>query len=188
MGYKVITAAPPVVTLEDARLFLRLNLYGQITHPDDSLILALIDAAREYCEHYTQRSIGVQTLEIALDAFPNGAVKLTLGAESIVSVKYTDGSGIVQTVNPVDYQLDDYSYASWMTGINAWPSTSSVVNAVLIRYTTPAYVSFAVRAAVLLMLGHLYENRSAVNMERGINPAVMPLGVKALLDTQKDYS
>ena len=184
MGYKIITAvASPVLPLADLRQHLRLDLLGGSTHPDDTLIEAQLGAAREHAEHYTQRSIGVQTLELALDAFPAGPVELPLGAASISSVKYLDAALVEQTLVNTAYTLDDYSPQSWLLSTDVWPATGLAANAVKVRYVTKAALPQAVKAALMLTVSHLYEHREAINTERGVVPTEVPLGVKALLDT-----
>ena len=189
MGYKVITAAAsPVIPLADLRQHLRLDLLGGSTHPDDALIEGYLGAARAYCEHYMQRSIGAQTLELALDAFPDGPIELPLGAASITSITYVDESGNLQAMASNEYVLDDYSHESWAVVVDAWPTTDAVANSVKVRYVTPASIDPAVKSALLLTVGHWYENREAVIAQRSVVPAELPLGVKALLNTLQVYS
>ena len=191
MGYKVITAvAGDVIPLADLRLHLRLDMFaGATTHPDDALIQAHLLAAREYAEHYTQRSIGVQTLELALDGFPSDppGIELPLGAAAITSIKYVDAALVEQTISNILYTLDDYSAKHWAIPASVWPTPAAVANAVKIRYTTPAAIPAAGKQALLLLVGHLYQNREAVNTDRGVVPGEVPFGVKALLDTFRKW-
>lgn len=190
MGYKVITpVAAPIIALDVLRPHLRLDLIGGSTHPDDALIQAYLAAAREYAEHYTQRSVGVQTLELALDSFPSNppGIELELGAASITSIKYIDANMVEQTIASNLYTLDDYSFKHWAIPVDVWPTPAAVANAVKVRYTTPAAIPAAVHNALLLLTGHLYQNREAVNTDRGVVPGEVPLGVKALLDTIRHW-
>jgi uncharacterized phiE125 gp8 family phage protein len=190
MGYKVITpVVGDVIPLADLRLHLRLDMFGgATTHPDDALIQSNLLAAREYAEHYTQRSIGQQTLELALDSFPDAGVELALGAATIDSIKYVDSALVEQTIASNLYTLDDYSFKHWAIPVDAWPIPAAVANAVKVRYVTPATFPAAVRSALLLLVGHLYQNREGVNTDRGVNPGEVPFGVKALLDTVRHWS
>jgi len=92
MNYKVITAvtAEPV-SLADAKLHLRLDDIGG-SHPHDALVTSLISSAREFAEHYTGRALAQQTLEVALDSFPNGdTIDLPRPpVASVTSIKYDD--------------------------------------------------------------------------------------------------
>jgi uncharacterized phiE125 gp8 family phage protein len=186
MGIKVITpVTSPVIPLADVRLHLRLDLLGGSTHPDDTLITAFIDAARDYVEHTTQRSIGVQTLELALDAFPDGAIELPLGAASITSITYVDDSDAIITVSGSEYVLDEYSHQSWALFVDSWPEPKYAANVVKVRYVTKSTINSAVKAAMLLLIGHWYENREASNFDKLQS---IPLGVKSLLDTERVYN
>lgn len=186
MGYKVITpVSTPVIPLADLRTHLRLDLLGALTHPDDVLIEGYLEAARAYCEHYTQRSIGQQTLELALDAFPDGAIELPLGAASITSVTYVDSALSVQTISNSLYSLDDYSNQTWLTAVDVWPTAGEFANAVKVRYVTQSTFSPAIKSAMLLLVGNWYENREASNFDKLQS---IPLGVKSLLDTARVWA
>lgn len=186
MTPKIITpVTSPVIPLAEIRLHLRLDLLGGSTHPDDSLIEGYLLAAREYAEHYTQRSIGAQTLELALDKFPDAGIELPLGAASITSIKYTDTSLVLQTIESTDYVLDDYSFTHWAIPVSVWPTPAEVANAVKVRYVTPPTFSPAVKTALLLYVGFMYENREAVNI--GNITSELPLGVDALLNTARAW-
>lgn len=176
MGVKVITAATNILTLAQMRLHLR--LVGD-PHPEDALLLSNLAAAVQWAEHYTGRSIGVQTLELALDAFPSGPVELKQGpALAITSIKYLNTAGLEQTLAPSAYTLDDYGLQNWAVGASTWPTTGEFANAVKVRYEA-GNVPAAVQAALLLTVGELYEDREKVELSRG---------ACALLDTVKVYA
>jgi uncharacterized phiE125 gp8 family phage protein len=183
---KVITpVVAPVIPLSELREHLRLDLLGGVTHPDDALILGYLSAARSYCEHYTQLSIGQQTLEIGLDFFPENEIELPLGAESIESVKYTDSSLVSHTLSVTEYALDNYSHQNWLLTSSTWPVAGEYANAVKVRYLTPSTIDPAVKSAMLLFVGHLYENREQVTTSQMFHA---PMGVTSLLDTQRVWS
>jgi uncharacterized phiE125 gp8 family phage protein len=188
MAIKVIAAPAALLTLAELRLHLKLDTTEGV-HADDTLVAALLSAAHEYCEHYTQRSFGSQTLELALDRFPYGAIALARGpVAAIESVKYIDTDLVEQTVAGADYALDDYSTPAWLMpayGLE-WPATGEVANAVKVRYVAGAdALPGAVRAALLLIVGHLYEHREAVAPG---NLASVPMGANSLLDTVRVYT
>ena len=58
------------------------------------------------------------------------------------------------------------------------------MNAVKVRYVG-GDMKPAVRAALLLIVGHLYANRESVSPG---NLTVVPMGANALLDTVKTYA
>ena len=184
MGFKVITPPTEPVTLVEARLQCRVT-----DAAEDSLITSYITAAREYCQHYTQRAIGSQTLELALDEFPDGAIELPMSpATGITSLKYINEAGAETTLADSAYVLDDYSHLCWVIRAygTEWPTTQAVANAVKVRYVAgAATVPGPVRAAMLLTIAHLFENRASVGDRQAYE---LPLGVKALLDTDRIWS
>jgi uncharacterized phiE125 gp8 family phage protein len=183
MGIKVITPSPAVLTLAEMRLHLRLDTVGGV-HPDDTLVSALLSSAVQYCEHYTQRSIGTQTLELALDAFPYGPISLPKGPlQSVESVTYVDPLGAVTTLPNTFYAIDDYNIEAWVIpkyGTD-WPEAEASANCVKVRYIAGS-LEPSVRSALLLIIGHLYANRENSNM---MQLKELPMGVSSLLDTSK---
>jgi uncharacterized phiE125 gp8 family phage protein len=163
MGIKVVT--PPAVepvTLAEARLHLRID--ADQTDEDD-LIQAFISAAREEAEHLTGRAIPEQTIELALDAFPEGAIELPRGAiVSVESVTYVDEAGATQTVDSADYALDDSQLVAWLLPAYNfdWPATREQANAVRVRYVA-GYASCPalIKSWILLRVGTLYAHREA---------------------------
>jgi uncharacterized phiE125 gp8 family phage protein len=185
LKYKVITPpSAPVITLADLREHLRIE---EVAAVQDSLILGWLDSAREYCQHYTQRAIGVQTIEIAIDAFPFGGIELAPAPVfSITSIKYIDASGSEQTVAPASYTVDDYGLQHWAlpAASVAWPATLDAANVVKVRYQA-GDVPDPVRSAMLLMVHDSFERRGNA-VEKEVRE--VPLGVHALLDTVKSWS
>jgi uncharacterized phiE125 gp8 family phage protein len=184
MAIKRIGLATDVITLSEAKIHLRILA---AVHPDDPYISSLITAAREWCELYTERAIGTQTLEIALDAFPNAFV-LVPSVQSVTSVKYLDVNNVEQTVTSTDYVLDNYSNPAWLVPAysKVWPAIYCTANAVKVRFVAGYDVSNpcpqAIIAAMKLMIGHLYENRQEdVLGNTRISFNSLPMGVYALL-------
>lgn len=189
MAHKVITSvtAEPV-SLAEAKLQLRLDDIGG-SHPHDGLIAGLITSAREFAQHYTGRALAPQTLEIALDAFPREAyIDLPRPpVTSVSSIKYDDEDNVERTMSTADYSLSTYGDSRRVNlGPDAdWPGTYDKVEAVRIRYVTGyANCPRAVKAAILLMIQHLYEN-PMVNIGNIVNE--VPMSARSLLNTIKLY-
>lgn len=172
MTVRVITA-PSVepLSLTEAKLHLREDLSTQ-----DTLITALIVAAREYAELYTGRVFVQRTLEWTQDCFPYCIELPFPPLVSVSSVKYIDTDGVLQTVSAADYQVDTYSEPGKVKpayGVAGWPSVrSSDFNAVQVRYVagypegSPAdYASGVpepVKQWMRIRIAQLYEHREAV--------------------------
>jgi len=196
MGIKVITA--PVgepIGRQDCQRHLRLDGAWDspwVDHVEGELIEALLGAAREHAEAFTGLSLAPQTLELALDEFPASEVELPRGpVQSITSVTYIDEDGAAQTISSANWVLDDYNGTAWLLPADGfdWPATDGVVNAVKIRYVagfslpndSPQVhrLPKSIRSALLLFLGHLYENRETSTV--GVSVQEIPLGAMALL-------
>jgi uncharacterized phiE125 gp8 family phage protein len=189
MALKLITA--PIiepVTLAEAKLHLRVD------HTDeDSLITNLIKVARELVEDATWRGLLTQTWELRLDNWPSMPLKMPKAPlQSIVSIKYMNDSGVESTVANSVYDADTYSEPGrifFKKGQN-WPSVTLYERGgVRIQFKagwlTAAEVSYKIKAAMLLLIGHLYENREEVIISSGLTPVVLPAGVNALLASEK---
>jgi len=185
MQYKVLPAvATEPVTLAEARLHIR----ASDSTDDDTLITAWITAAREIAEHYTQRGLAPQTLEAALDEFPDDDddnIDLPMSpVASITHIKYTDTAGTEQTVSSTAYALSLYGDARRVapTYGNYWPITQDIPDAVRIRYVT-GYTTCpkAVKAALLLMISWFDQHRGDQMDPNDIQPPA----AKALLNTVK---
>jgi len=180
MALKLITApTSEPLTLEEAKAHLRVD------HDDeDTLIYALIVAARQGAEHITERALMTQTWELALDWFPCVPYRRVewkhdrLLADainipkpplvSIVSVKYIDTEGVQQTLDSSAYLLDSHREPARILSVYAtdWPDTREQANAVLIRFTCgyadAASVPQEIKQWMLLQIGMMYENRESV--------------------------
>jgi uncharacterized phiE125 gp8 family phage protein len=192
-GLKLITSpAVEPVSLAEARLHLRLETSGSPpTHPDDALVTSLIAAARQHIDGrdgWLNRALITQTWELHLDKFPDlDDIRIPLPPlQSIVSVKYDDVNGVEQTVPAADYIVDTARRVGWVVPVTdtPWPATFDTINAVRVRFTAGygnagANVPAPIKAAMLLIIGHLYENREAVTV--GVNAQELPMAVMALL-------
>lgn len=152
MSYKVVTAVQQEpITVAEARLQCKVD-DDDSSH--DGVLGALITAAREYAEHYTRHALAPQTLEMALAAFPCGAIELEMPpVASIGSIKYTDFNGVEQTLGADQYALSLYGLSRTVALAygKMWPSTQCIPDAVRIRYTTGyVFCPRAVKAAMLL--------------------------------------
>ena len=156
---------------------------------ENTLIEALITAAREYCEGYTRRALATQTIEAYLHCFPwNDRFELLMPPlQSVTSVKYKDSDGIETTMTAgTDYIVDTESDVGGivLSYGSSWPSfTPYPLHPIKVRYvagynsTNP--VPKTIKQAMLLLIGHWYANREAVLL--GTISKEIEFAVKALL-------
>ena len=105
MTPKVITPPAAALSLEQLRRHCRIDPPDSANDADTDLSAALA-AAHAHAQHYTGISIGVQTLELALDEFPAAGIQLLQGpVSSITSVTYLDANGDQAVVNYGIYTL-----------------------------------------------------------------------------------
>ena len=192
---KVITqASGHLLSIESCRRHLEVEAIdadsdGNESHPDDALILAMLDAAVEHAEAFTGLSIMLRTYEIAFDEFPDGAIELPRPpfVELVSFYAGNDSDGLL--TQDEDFTVDDYGDVVRLVPVLAWPTTTEATNTVKIRFRA-GYSSEAdpdsdsqalpasIRAAVLLCLGHLYANRED-STEKAMT--FLPGGFEALL-------
>ncbi len=202
-GVRVITQ-PTVepITLDEAAMHLRLDsIDSPPEYHDADLVRWQISAAREFCEQYLGRSLAVQTLEYgATDFGGQGGISLPMGPIiSVVSVSYVDEAGATILLDDgsgsptnVQFEIDQFSDPQEvrLPYNGTWPTARSHPGAVRIRYVAgyslpsdspspECPLPWSLRAAMLLVLGHLYEQRENTS-ERP--PQEIPLGAKALMD------
>ena len=105
--------------------------------------------------------------------------------QSITSIKYTDVSGTIQTLSAGNYVLDNvkepcFVYPSFG---NNWPASRGDHNNVIVEYVAgyadASKVPQNYKSAILLLVGHLYENRQEVIAGQTVNR--LPMGYKDLL-------
>jgi uncharacterized phiE125 gp8 family phage protein len=169
----------PITTAEAMR---HLRLDADDPYLDD--LDAYITAARQTVEQYLNASVAVQERTLVLDAFPAFMINLPNGPLiSVTSVTYIDTDGIVQTVDSGKYvarslPLSDILFPDFG---ESWPATRAIPGAVTITYQAGMMIGSPlmlphqdIRAAILLTLGDLWENREGafVGTIHAVNPTV----------------
>ena len=164
MAYSVVTpAASEPITLTEAKNFLRVD-----GSDDDTLISALISAAREMCESYCRRILVTTTIDEYFDGFPNyknpeskDIIYLSRGpVASITSLKYVDEIG--SDVNSDAYVADLISEPARIASTAGWFATNGIINQVIVRYTVGTDVSSIptpLKQGMLLIISDLYDKR-----------------------------
>lgn len=172
--------ATPAVSTSDAKAHLR------VTHSDeDTLIGNIVDAAVRHVEDACGRALFTQTWTLKLDEFPVGDIILPRPpVASVTSITYVDGDGATQTLSSGDYLSDLSSEPAAISPAygTEWPTTREQRAAVTVVYvsghTTTAAIPKAIRQAILLLVGHFYENREA---SAATAMTELPMAVDALL-------
>jgi len=177
---RIITpVATEPITLAEVRQHLRLPE----NEAEDALLMSLITTARSYCEHYTRRALAEQTLEVYLDRFTSAdPIELPCPPlQSVAEIGIKDSTGVETILSPSDYLVDaDCEPGRVMpaSGTN-WPVfTPYPTSPVRIRFVAGyADLPVSIRLAMLLLIGHWYENREAT----GTASSVIDFSVHSLL-------
>jgi len=191
---KYLYAAPAAepVTLTEVKSHCRID-----HSTDDTLLAGYMLAARHYAETYLRRALITQTWDLLIDYdWPienvgNGfARRITLPMAplaSVTSVTYVDSAGDTQTLAADQYQVSikrqegviDPAYSV------TWPVVRNQIDAITVRFVCgygasgSGYVPEPIRQAMLLLIGHWYNNREAVIV--GVTTSEVPFAVEALL-------
>jgi uncharacterized phiE125 gp8 family phage protein len=195
MALKLYTApTDEPVTLNEAKLHLRIDTSPISAHPDDTMVTALIKAARHSCENFQNRSYITQTWTLYLDSFPDGDYieipKPPL--QGVVELAYKDTAGTLQTVSFLDpsgspqLAITDYMVdvahepgRLYLKYGKSWPSTYDEAQAVQVQflcgYGDAADVPEEVKQAMLLTVAQLYENRGDIAVDANIDRAIEAL-------------
>lgn len=187
----ISAAATPLLSLETLRAHCEIVAIDidfstdAETHPDDGMLLNFLDAAIDHAEEFTGLSLILRTWEASLNKWPTSGIELPKAPlVDVVSITY-GGTPLA----PEDYTVDDYSKVGVVFPVLSWPAVTEAQNAVLVRFragfsaeadpqSDVPMLDGAIKAALLLTVGHLYEHR-AENSEKALT--TLPLGVEALL-------
>lgn len=165
MGLTLKTApgAEPV-TLAEAKLHCKAD-----GTDDDTLITALIVAARQQAEQRTGRALVTQQWEQTLDRFPLDSIDLSYPKlVSVESVTYLDANGARQTLANTEYQVvtDELVGRILPAYGKSWPSCRVQPGSVAINYTcgygAAAAVPQGIKTWMLLAVGTWYARREGV--------------------------
>lgn len=178
MNFRLIT--PPScepIHVEEAKS--RLSVTGSY---DDALIETLIASARSYVEQQSQRALVLQTFDLLLDNLPHcndGLIEVRkCPLHSVVHLKYTDDSGVQQTLSSSNYQVDaDSEPARIVPAYNTWwPNQRYILNGARVRcrigYATPFTADLT---GGLSILGREIENGEEVTLSNSGGTLPAPL-------------
>lgn len=174
---KTAPAAFRPLTLAEAKAHLRVD------HSDEDVVIErMISDARSACEAYLQALIAEATYLYSMDGFP-GEIVLPNGpvfSGGIVAITYVDDGGTTRTLDAGNYQASFGQVCRIRPAYGkTWPSTRPQMDAAVVEYkagwSDMTLVPSAIRSAVAMMLGHLFENREAAL------GGELPAGVRAQL-------
>lgn len=159
---KVAPSGEPV-TLAEAKLHCKVD-----GADDDTLITALIIAARQQAEHRTNRALITQQWEFTLQEFPDLIELPKPALVSVQSVKYLDEDGALQTLANTEYQVVSSELIGYIQPAygKTWPICRIQPDAVVVAYTAgygaAAAVPQSIKAWMLMAIATMYAQREAI--------------------------
>jgi uncharacterized phiE125 gp8 family phage protein len=179
----LVTPAAPIVTLAEARKHCRVEGFTD----DDAYLESLVAVATAHIggkDGWLGRAIGTQTWSLKLCGFPSGILSLPLPPlQSVTSITYLDEGGVSQTytgfrvfgVGGNGYILPAFE--------DVFPVALDAPESVTVTFVA-GFAPTPVKHAVLLMVGHWYENREDASVAK---ISRMPLAVDALLMPYRNW-
>lgn len=189
MNLRLVTAptSEPVSTSE-AKSHCRVDI-----STDDTLIAGLIIAAREEFENQADKTLFTTTWKLVLDTWPE-AHYIELPRPplvSVTSVVYKDDDGNSYTLPTSSYIVDTDAFPGRVVLKDAasWPSVTlyesgAITVTYVAGYALTASIPQRYKQAILMLVGHWYENREAVQTT-GAVPKSMPFAWESIVDTAK---
>ena len=177
-----LKTAPTVepITLDEAKLHLKVD-----GSDDNALITALITTARQLAERETKRAFITQTWEMYLDYAPEEIEipKPPLQVTSL-SIKVIDEAGSETVVDPTTYDVDESENSPGRVKLRSgciWPSHRYFASFIIefkAGYGDAATdVPEALKQGILQLLSHLYDNRGAEEIPKGIKALFWPFKI-----------
>jgi uncharacterized phiE125 gp8 family phage protein len=175
----VLTVAPTadIVSLAEAKDHLR------VESPDeDTLIAGYIAVAVDHLNGWSGvlgRCVITQTWRQDFDGFPC-EIRLPFPDVQAATVAYSDCANVSQAFTGFHLVTDALGSKLILASGQSWPATYDRPDAVQVRMVAGyAATPLALKAAILLHVGHLYANREAVAV--GVSVAELPMAYDALI-------
>lgn len=189
LNYKITTqpTTEPVTVAEAAQ---QCRLTASDLAADTNLtaeLQRLIVAARKYAEGVVGKSLAEKTVTAVCDSFPAGnVIELPVSTiKTLTSLSYKNEAGASTDItNRVI--VDDFSFPSRLVlkSSQSWPTeTLYEVNPITIVYVAADTTTGNIKAAMLLMIAHWFDNRAEV--VTGQESFSIPFGAEALLGQER---
>ena len=177
---RVNAPASPPLTLAEVKAHCRVD-----GTDEDVLLEALLASAVDHLDGYggiLGRAIVAQTWRPDFDGFES-VLRLPLPASSIEKISWRNRDDVSVDLDPASYVLRTDSLGSYARMADSFSSpaglaSSAAVSVAYIAGTAPADVPPAIKAAILLLVGHWYVNREAASSG---SLSAVPLAFDALI-------
>ena len=174
---RVTTTAFDLVTTDEAKAHLRVE-----GTDEDTLIGTLVGAAADSL-NWLGRSLSETSWEVDLDGFASEIPLPRPPLIAVSAVTYRDAAGATQTLSTSVYEIvkpdGGIGFARCKPG-QTWPATDGKPACVTLAFTagygSPYALPPSLRAAILLIVADLFENRGGKTVSNlTVNPTVAAL-------------
>ena len=174
-----------VVALEDVKEHLRVTV-----NDEDLLIENYTSAAVQFCEDYQNKYYLNTKVKLILDNlhFPVQLPRPPL--QSVDKIELQQRDGTLVEWDSSNYVVDDSGNFVWIRLADGYTLPADLANKQVLQITYTAGHADAedvpqkIKEAILLLIGHWYENRLAV-LSTGAVPQELTLTVAAILDQDR---
>ena len=185
-NYRLVTApASEPLTLTEVKLFLRVD-----DTTENDLITSLITAARSLVEGHTWMPLISQTWAMQFDKSELNNLIWNVNKaplSSFSSITYYDSNNDLQTLATTEYETDIYGSPARFR-LKSVPVVYDRMNALQVNfvcgYANAAAVPQPIKQAMLMIIGHLYENRQTVITGTQVNE--IPMSSEYLLQPYRN--
>lgn len=184
------------ISLAEAKAHCRIS-----STDEDGLLAGYILAARQHVETITNRALISQTWDYTIDGDWPWVIDVEshrhqrlieipkAPLQSVTSISYIDTTGVSQTLSTSQYVVDGARAIGRIFpayGVT-WPALRCQNNSITVRFVAgygdqPGSVPEPIRHAMLLLIGHWFENREAVS---SISLGAVDFAVEALLSSHR---
>lgn len=177
------------ISVDEAKVYLKID-----HEAENEVVAALISAARLNVERVTRRVLIEQHWRLYLDKLPeNKLIELGIGpVREVLQATYYEADGQAQQISPNDYVIDVSSIPARLKfNLNVQHDHVRPLNGYEIDFVagfgpTTLDVPHDLRQAILMLVVHWYQNRSAVITD--MNGTTTPQGVNELLQPYRVVS
>ena len=163
-SYRLVTApATEPLTYAEVKAYLRLN-----GDSEETFVTNLIVVARQYVESQIWRPLISQVQSMNFDKSELTTQVYNINKAPVISINsvtYYDLNNALQTLNASDWESDIYSNPARFR-IKTLPQIYDRMNALQVNFTcgyaNAASVPLPIKQAMLMLIGHYYENRQDV--------------------------
>ena len=163
-SYRLVTApATEPLTYAEVKAYLRLN-----GDSEEAFVTSLIVVARQYVESQIWRPLISQVQSMNFDKSELTTQVYNINKAPVISINsvtYYDLNNALQTLSASDWESDIYSNPARFR-IKTLPQIYDRMNALQVNFTcgysNAASVPLPIKQAMLMLIGHYYENRQDV--------------------------